>query len=379
MKKKLCGVLLIALLVTGVAACGAEKQGTKAKENKTGTYTEQEQKLAEELLNRSVTPEDEITDGVVEAEIELLKKKYPFEKDVKEIKYGSQFQDYLAESKGWYKKLFDDQGIKTTRVDDAEDNEEILLAKGDLTFANRMLYPFLVYANRGSDVTAIWATGNPDPQIMNVLVPADSDYKTFSDLKGKKIATNSTGCAYAALFELADHEGWKEGKDWTYVDTKELKDALLAGEVDAVVSHPSTKINSLILSGQVKVLSNALENGVYVNGGGSRVLFTTKEFAKNDPNVARAYIKIFELSGAYAIKNEKSAAAAIEKITRIAAENNIYWWEASKGTLYGSQKTLEELKKSYQKYDQYLVEHDTNFTQELDFDNGVFAENYFVK
>jgi len=395
MKKKWLALALAATMsVSVLAGCGAEESTTTSNEQtevvaeaeaetETETTTEdvaesEGQSLASELITRHATPDDVITADVIEEVIDLLKETYTFEDDVKEIKYAADFQTYIGDGKGWFEKLFGDAGIQVARVDDAQDQEAVLMDRGDLHFANRMLYPYLTYVANGTDVTAFYETRNPQKEIISILVKADSPYQEFADLEGKSIAARSSGCQYAALLELADNQGWTMGEDWTFVDTKELKEALLAGEVDAISTHPRENINSIMLSGETRVISNALPDGIYVNAGGARVVFGPTEFVANHPNIVRAYSKLYELISAYTLNNSEEAAGIIEGVTRVPSENNIFWWENSSYTHYFTDLSFDQVKENMQAYADWLVEHDGNFTEPIDvLNSNAFDEQYF--
>lgn len=389
MKRKLIStVLALTLSVSVLSGCGstAANNDTSSEANAADTSdtasaeesgaTEEEKALAQELIDRSPTPEDNVTKGVVDEVVTLLKDKYEFE-DVKEILVSGDTDTYVASGAGWYDALFNDSGIKVTIQQSVDDNEATLMERGELTFANRMLYPYLLNKQNNADVVAVWNSGNPAPEIVSVVVKSDSDYESFADLKGKKIASSAAGCPYSVLVELADHEGWTEGVDYTHVNTKEYVAALLAGEVDAIVYHPDWNISSVLLSGEAKIIDNALEDGVYVGGGGSRVIFTPTQYAKDNPNVVHGYVKLMEVVSAYLVNNKEDAAKIQESIDRTPAEGVEYWIDVAKETYYTNTLTLDEIKANSLSYDKWLIEHDESFDSELDMDNGIFAEEYF--
>ena len=383
MKNRLAAMILVLAVTAGtVAGCGSRTPAQSAQATAVSADAQagdsDASALAKELIDRHATPDDVITEAVIEEVIGLLKQKYTYEEDVKEIKYAADFQTYIGDGKGWFKKLFDEAGIRTARVDDASDQEAVLMDRGDLHFANRMLYPYLTYIASNSKVTAFYETRNPQKEIISIFVRADAPYEKFSDLKGKKIAARTSGCQYAALLELADDQGWTFGEDWEFVNTKELKEALLSGEVDAVSSHPRENINSIVLSGEARIISNAVPDGIYVNNGGSRVVFGPTQFVKDHPNIVRAYSKLYELISAYTLNNKEEAAATVEQVTRVPAANNIYWWENSSQTHYFTELPLDQLKANAQTYADWLLEHDSEFTVALDIASSTaFDEQYF--
>lgn len=387
MKKKIIVFMVALTLVTSVMT-GCDRTTAEKASNTLTEYhgdsesfdsaeiSKEETALAAELVDRPVTADDKVTKNVVDEVIRLLKEKYTFESDVKEIKFAADETGYVAQGYGWFEALYGDSGIKVTEVQGAQDSEEQLMARGDLTFANRMLYPYLLNRERGAELVAVWATQNPAPEIVSVIVRSDSDYQTFADLKGKKIASSTSSCPYCVTEELVLNEGWEEGVDYTFVNTKEYVNALLAGEVDAIIYHASTAVNPILISGEARVLATALEDGPYVNGGGSRVIFTTKEFAEKNPNITKSFIKLEEVVKAYIILHKEEAGKVDESISRIPAESTIYWWEVSEETMLPTTLSLEEIYANTENFYNWLLEHDGAFTGGVDF-SDLYADEYF--
>lgn len=375
MKKRiLIGMLVLAMCMGALSGCSNNKTKTSAQNNVAAT--DEEKELAKELIDRAPTKADKVSAGVVNETIKLLKAKYKFE-DVKKIYIEGDTDTYVALGAGWYEDLFADSGIKVEIQQSVEDNEPTLMERGDLTFANRMLYPYMLDRQMGADITAVWNSENPEPEIVTVVVKADSPYKSFADLKGKKIASSAAGCPYSVLVELADHYGWKEGVDYYHVNTKEYINALLAGEVDAVVYHPDWNISAVLLSGEAKIIDTALKDGVYTGGGGSRVIFAPTEYVKNNPNVVKGYVKLMEVVGAYLVNNKEEAAKIQESQDRTPAKGTEFWIDSAASTYYTSSLSLDEIKENDKRFNEWLVEKDSNFTEILDLDNGFYAEEYF--
>ena len=376
MKRKIGKVLVIILAATTLAACGNTTADTQTKTKTEGTTSSKAQKLAKEYVSRHITPGDEMSEEIIEALIQEIKKTYPFEEGVDEIKLAKGDNQYIGQGKGWYKELFEDQGIKVSIVEGAENYEEELMARGDLNFANRMLYPYLLNKEKGADLIAVWATEKPRPEIVNVIVRSDSGIEKFEDLKGKTIATSASSCPYVVTEELIQRQGWEIGKDVKIVNTQEYVNALLAGEVDAIIYHPTTPVNPILISGECKVIENAPADGVYVGGGGIRVIFTTNEFAEKYPNITKAYTKLQEAIQAWEYVDTEEAAKIYESVSRVPAENVIYWWNVGKETRFAWTEGKEALQESSEKFYDWLIKNDVAFDGGADLDH-LYAEGYF--
>lgn len=382
MKKRFKNAVAIILAASLITACGSANNGGSGNTGNSGNatadaeYSDRAIELAKEYLTRHITPEDEIDEEIIGALIQELKATYDFEDGLTELKVAVEDNSLIAQGKGWFEDLFGSEGIKVTIVEGAENYEEELMARGDLNFANRMLYPFLLNREKGADLVAVWATGRPSPEIVDVIVRSDSEFQTFQDLKGKTIATSASSCPYVVTEELILREGWEVGKDVNVINTQEYVNALLAGEVDAIIYHPTTPVNPILISGECRVLEVAPKDGVYVGGGGMRVIFTTRDFADSYPNITRAYLKLEEAIQAWEYVDTDAAAAIYESEARIPAENTIYWWNVGKETRFSWTDSKDELQKVTNDFYDWLIEYDVAFDGGADIENS-FAEQYF--
>ncbi|WP_102349041.1 TAXI family TRAP transporter solute-binding subunit [Bacillus sp. Marseille-P3661] len=70
---------------------------------------------------------------------------------------------------------------------------------------------------------------------LHVVVPADSDIKDFSDLKGKKVAASPGAATTTLLMQLLEEEYGLSESDYTYVpiDYAEIQQGLQNGSIDA--------------------------------------------------------------------------------------------------------------------------------------------------
>lgn len=378
MKKRVNRFIALGLSISLLAvltACGNESTSTAAASTAEVVEVSDDTKaFAEELVGRVVTADDQVTKEVIEAAIPILKEKYSFE-ELDELKIQSNNWVYVAEGEGWFDKLLADNGTKEVTVEGSIGNETQLMERGELHFANRMLYPYLLFKTQGADLTAISISADPKPEIVTILVNKDSEYQTFEDLKGQTIGSWNAGCQYVALVELTEDQGWEIGKDWNYanISNDSLKAALQANEIAAISVHPLTNFNGSIIDGSFREIANAKEDGTYTNYGGASVSFTTTEFANSHENILKAVSKLRELVNAYIILNEDETAEVVEKINRVPAENTIFWNERSKETFFTAQDSLDQLISDTDAYQDWLISHTDEFTEE----NRVPSDEYF--
>ncbi len=354
--------------------------GTALKETGNKEFSAETKALAEELVNRNITKDDDITIDVIEATIEKLKETYSFEA-LDELKIGSGGWAYLSDNKGWFNELLGDNGTKVSLVEGTVGNEVQLMERDELHLTNRMLYPYLLYKSQGGDISAVDLSEDPAPGIVTILVSKKSGITSLEELKGKTIASWKAGCQYVALIEQTKELGWEEGKDWTYanVSNSDIKTALDAGEVDAISVHPFANINNEIINGNFIEIANAKENGVYTNYGGASVTFSPTKFANEHVNILKAVLKLRQLVNAYIVANEEETAAILETITREPAENTIWYNNRSKETFFAASAPLETLIDDTDNYQNWLIENTEEFTEEGRVDKTTFFNDNFFE
>ncbi|MBW4082555.1 ABC transporter substrate-binding protein [Paenibacillus sp. S150] len=280
------------------------------------------------------------------------------EKKLAVLKVAASDWAYVADKKGWFKETFEALGTSVELVQGTLGNEAQLIARNDLHFANRMLYPLLQYKSQGADLTAVQVSVHPEPDIASIIVLADSPVKTFDDLKGKKIASWKAGCPYMVLYEKAETEGWTQGKDWTYVNipSSENKTALLSKEVDAISTHLLGDVAALILNGSAREIANPDQESIYVQGGGATVTFTSTQFAKDYPNITKKYIELQDKTEAWMLANRDEAAEIVESVSRVPADISKFAWERM-GSTWESAHDLTTIQAETAAMQNWLVEH----------------------
>ena len=308
---------------------------------------------------------------------------YPFgDEKLAELKIQADDWAFIAREKGWLKETFEQHGIKVTLVQGTTGNEVQLFSRGDLHIASRMLYPYLLYRTQGADFMAISVSKHPEPEIASVMVLADSPYKTFDDLKGKKIASWRAGCPYLVLFELAEQRNWVLGKDWTYVNipTNENKNALLSKEIDAASGHLITNdLAPMLVNGITREIAYPERDSIYINGGGVTVIFSNAEFARKYPNIIKAYIALRRSSEAWILANFDEAGAIIEGITRVPPDVSKLYWQRHGSTWESSKLNLATIQKETKALQDWMVEHgDIAADKQVDM-AALFDPQYFLK
>jgi ABC-type nitrate/sulfonate/bicarbonate transport system substrate-binding protein len=266
---------------------------------------------------------------------------------------------YVAQEKGWFKETFEDKGIKVELVEGVLGNEAQLMARDDVHFAGRMIYPFLLYRASGADLTTIQVSGHPSPDVASIVVLEDSPYKIFADLRGQKIGTWRAGCPFMVLVQMTDDEGWVEGVDWFHANIRDgdYKTALLTGAVAAISCHPGNDIQVMIANGTARQIAYPREDSPYVQGGGVTVVFTPTQFAQKYPKIVQKYLDLQQSANTWILNNQDEAGAIVEKITRTPVEMSKISWERSRGNMTYSEKDLALIRRETQVTVDWLESH----------------------
>lgn len=365
---------LIVLVVLSIAStgCSAKSATGPAQQTQTPAAANTTSATAEATTSASAAADAQIFNDISEEQLQSELKQLG---GVLKVPAGD--WSYIADKKGWFQRDFGD--VKVELVQGVSGNEVQLMSRGDVYFAGRMLYPFLLFRSRGADIKAVQFSAHPIPEVTSIVVLSDSPYQTFDDLKGQTIATDRASCPYMVLFELTEDRNWKEGEDWKFLTLKstDFKTALLSKNVAAVSNHPSEDIATMLLNGSAREIAFPAEDSVYIQGGGSTVIFTTEEFAEKYPNITKKYIQIQESTQYWIIDNQDEAAEIIEGITRVPpAISKQGWARRATGNWAFSERDLAKVKAEAQRTFDWLVDHGDFEPGSIDEDE-VFDPQYF--
>jgi len=212
----------------------------------------------------------------------------------------------IAARKGWFVEEFAKYNAKPDMVlvtaYGGTGIEAALLDRGDLHITQRMAYPALQHRVNGLDAVIIWQGVNPHPRRATTVVLADSDINSAADLKGKSFGSSLIGCPYYASLEAFRNQGVTVDTDLQKGDARFINitgaaatSAFLAGRIDAYGTHPATSTTaSLYIQKQVKELSTAVPDGIYVTAGGRAEYFAMRQWANENPDLVKAFLVVWD-------------------------------------------------------------------------------------
>jgi len=189
-------------------------------------------------------------------------------------------------------RLFEKYGLDARLVQITAGTTSInALIAGDVDMVITTSSAAIAAALRGAPVTIIATGGAPPYKLV-----AHPSVITTAQLKGKVVGSSQLGSgADFALRKLLPKVGLTPGKDVTIIPTG-ISDAykrillIFQGRIDATLSTLENVFQLEITGQKLSVLADLREMGVYVSGTD---IVTTREFLKNYPHRAKAFLKAF--------------------------------------------------------------------------------------
>jgi ABC-type nitrate/sulfonate/bicarbonate transport system substrate-binding protein len=196
-----------------------------------------------------------------------------------------------------YKGLFEKYGLNVEYLDVAGGSGECirLLIEGSVDVAFIASYTMLAPRAEGADVRIVASlTFGSVP--LGVIVPPDSPIKSYADLKGKSVGVSRPGSgSYIGAKVIMYAMNFTEN-DMNIVPLGSL-DAILAalkkGQIDAGV-WTITQCLLLEQKGEFRSIKPFINTLVpHANVMPGRVLITTPQYAKNNPEAIKRLINVF--------------------------------------------------------------------------------------
>lgn len=207
----------------------------------------------------------------------------------------------LAKDKGWIEEALKPKGITVKWVESLGSNKSLEFLRGKAVdiASTSSASAFLARAN-GTPIKFVYWTGR-NPYGAPILVRQDSPYKTFSDLRGKKIAATPGTGPYISLIAALHKFGMTE-KDVEIVSLQHPQGrlALAAGRVEAWAAlEPDWTIAEVQNKARILFIDKSL-----AGGGGLNV---REEYLKANPEVVKIVLAQFNRARIYTKQNPEQA------------------------------------------------------------------------
>ena len=206
----------------------------------------------------------------------------------------------ILKEKGWLDQELSTRGITVKWVVSLGSNKtiEFLRAKAIDFGTSSNASAFLARAN-GTPLKLIYWTEKKNGA--PILVREDAPYKSFAELKGKKIAATPGTGPYIGLIAALDKFGLtKDDVQIVALQHPEGRVALAAGRVDAWAAlEPDWSIAEIKNKARVLFVDETLP------GGG--VIDVREEFAKQHPDVVDIFVKNLDRARRYSIEHPDEA------------------------------------------------------------------------
>jgi sulfonate transport system substrate-binding protein len=217
------------------------------------------------------------------------------------VKIGNNEVVAIAAQKGWLQEELAKVNAALQIVDisafGSSGTTAALYDRGDLHIAQSMMNGALQNRAQGLDNVFIWQSVNVKPERAVTLVLKDGNIYKPEDLKGKTLASSLTSCPYYAGIESLRAKGVTVDNEWSKGDLRYLnitnqatgQAAFLSGRFEVAAWHPQSAA-SLYVQGLVREVTQAVPGGIYTNGAGRSAYSTTKQFARDNPDIIKAFL-----------------------------------------------------------------------------------------
>lgn len=209
----------------------------------------------------------------------------------------------IAAQKGWLQEEFAKYNAKTDLVLSTSYSGATvaaLLDRGDLHFVTLMMNMSLQYRAQGFDTVVIWGSGVVNPRRAQTIVLKESDIQSVPQLKGQTVAASVLSCPYYASMEALRSQGVTVDTDLQKGDSRFINisgaaatSAFLAGRFQGFALHPASSTTaSLFIQDQIRTLTTAIPDGIYVNSGGRSMQFASRPWVNENPDLVKAFIAV---------------------------------------------------------------------------------------
>lgn len=268
MKKKLLTVLLATTMVAGaLTGCGSSTETAKDVQTSAAETSESEEQETESQDAQNTDDSAEVTATELNIAIQPS---------------GAFIPLIIARSEGWLEEALAEYGVTVNWTDFEAGppiNESMAAGSSDVGTLGDVPAVSAIAAGQDNVVVSIAAEG---PNAYALLVKADSDIESVSDLEGKTIATVVGSTGHNLVEKLLSQEGLDIDSDVEFVNISagDAAAVLETGEADAVaIWEPN--VTRLVENGTAKAIAYGRDCGLL----GVNPLMINRAYAESNPKI----------------------------------------------------------------------------------------------
>lgn len=248
----------------------------------------------------------------------------------------------LAKKNGYFSEELEKLGYKDLKItwDSFEsgppENEAFAAGAEDIGLIGDV--PLLV-AKASGQKTVTFAKLSAGETTVALTIPAGSEISDPAQLKGKKVAYVKGSYGQHFLGLVLERAGLTfDDIEQINLPNSDIGNAVSAGQADAgIIWEPG--LSSTLATGTVKILLDG--TGIKSN---NVFFFATQEFADNNPDALKAFIKAVERANAEIKADPAAAAAQLEGEISLPTDTLAGLLEKYEFSTYISDKDIDELK-----------------------------------
>jgi ABC-type nitrate/sulfonate/bicarbonate transport system substrate-binding protein len=304
----------------------------------------------------------------------------------------------VAQAKGFFKEEFDKVGVTEVKLIAAGaaellGAESAAVAGGAIAVAQRMIYPATVHKANGLDVVLVWVSEPSNRYRAPLLAKTGNNaVNSVADLDGKKLGSARASCYWGSPFEVLDKAGLpldtrnRKGRvRYETIDNPTVMiSALLSGATDFTAAHlAANQFTGAWLSGQLKIIGESPDDGVYVNHSGRVTYLARRDFVEKHPEIIRAYLLAHQKTRSWATDHPNEAAAIIAKELREPVEAALFQvTHLGQWDFMGGEPNADRVVNSIKEFQKWYVEHGDDILSEKKIEDdkieGFVARQFFA-
>lgn len=208
-----------------------------------------------------------------------------------------------AQEEKWFEEAYGKLGVNVEWVEFQSGPPMVeAMAADHLDFAGMGNMPPIAAQSAGIKFTIISQLLEGKNNVA-IIVPSNSEIKSVSDLKGKKIAVTKGSNAFNFLYRVLDQEGIQASDvEVIQLQPDETQPSFEGGKVDAWATwDPYITLNTL--TGKANVLTDGAATGVL----SPSFQLVRSDFAKQYPELVTLYLKVLEQTRLWEDGNKEDA------------------------------------------------------------------------